>query len=273
MLHDSSLTVNGVNLGYETLGEGPDVLLVHGFGMTRMCWSNIIGRFPGRRVTALDMKGSGTSDKPADGKYSAVHQAELVLGFARQRDMKDLVLVGHSFGGTVCLQVAARMCQEGDARLCGLGIVAGAAYLHKRPYFLRCLSAPVIGEITVCLEPAVPGIWLGMQIAYVQRQAATWERARDCARSVHSPGGRQAILATARQMVPPDLGAFTCVYKDISVPTQLIWGRQDSIVPLSVGEELNTVIPHCKLEVLDRCGHCPQDEDPERTAELISKLF
>ncbi len=77
------------------------------------------------------------------------------------------------------------------------------------------------------------------------------------------------MLATARQMLPSDWDAFTAGYPQISVPTLIVWGRNDPIVPVGVGERLAQIIPGARLAVIDRCGHCPQEERPEQTLELL----
>jgi pimeloyl-ACP methyl ester carboxylesterase len=81
------------------------------------------------------------------------------------------------------------------------------------------------------------------------------------------------MLATARQMIPPDIDALSARYATITVPTLLIWGRQDPIVPLNVGERLVKILPSARLEIIDACGHCPHEEHPEQTARLMNQFL
>jgi pimeloyl-ACP methyl ester carboxylesterase len=76
-------------------------------------------------------------------------------------------------------------------------------------------------------------------------------------------------MAVARAMNPEDFAPYRARLKDIKVPTLVIWGEQDAWVPVKNGHRFAEDIPGAKLEVLPRCGHMPQEEMPERTAELI----
>ena len=95
---------HGVKINYYEAGQGPPVILLHGFGACAYSW-----RFLGpalaadHRVFTLDLKGYGLSDKPEDGKYAVSDQADLVAEFIRTRDLHDLVVIGHSMGGGVTL--------------------------------------------------------------------------------------------------------------------------------------------------------------------------
>ncbi len=99
-----SFDYNGVKINYYEAGQGPPVILLHGFGASAYSW-----RFLGpalakdHRVFTLDLKGYGLSDKPEDGKYAVSDQADLVAAFIRTRDLHDLVVMGHSMGGGVTL--------------------------------------------------------------------------------------------------------------------------------------------------------------------------
>ena len=94
----------GVRINYYEAGQGPPVLLLHGFGASAYAW-----RFLGpvlakdHRVLTIDLKGFGLSAKPEDGKYTLRDQADLVAEFIRARDLHDLVVIGHSMGGGVAL--------------------------------------------------------------------------------------------------------------------------------------------------------------------------
>jgi pimeloyl-ACP methyl ester carboxylesterase len=61
--------------------------------------------------------------------------------------------------------------------------------------------------------------------------------------------------------------------KTITVPTLILWGRQDGVIPLRVGELLNQDLPNSTLEVFEQCGHIPQEEKPEETIASISRFM
>ncbi len=261
----SEITIDGIALHWEQRGEGPALLCVHGFAQSSYVWRYLVRGLEGYRVITVDLKGFGASDKPCDGKYGPLDQAELLARFIHELELRDFVLIGHSFGGAVCLQVATRP----EVLLRGLVLMDSAALPQPLPYFMRLLCPRLLGEAVVGLSPLGPSARLGMLLAYWNRGAATRDAAREYANATARPGGRRAMLATARQMLPSDWDAFTAGYPQISVPTLIVWGRNDPIVPVGVGERLAQIIPGARLAVIDRCGHCPQEERPEQTLELL----
>jgi len=265
----SYVTIDGVRLHWEERGEGPALLLVHGFGQSSYVWRFVCGALGEYRTTTLDLKGSGASDKPADGKYSPLDQAALLARFIETVELQDFTLVGHSLGGAVSLQLATRYA----VRLRSLVLMDSAAFFQRLPYFMRLFRPPVLGELVTRLGPPRIGAHMAMWLSYRNREAATADAIEQYANAFSSPGGRQAMLATARQMIPADMAAFTAGYDGISVPTLIIWGRQDPIVPLNVGLRLAQTIPGSRLEVIDDCGHCPQEERPEETVRLMREFL
>ena len=87
------------------------------------------------------------------------------------------------------------------------------------------------------------------------------------------PGAREAIVATAQQIVPADIEAVTSRYHTISVPVLIIWGAEDEVVPLSVGEQFKRDIPNSELVILPECGHMPPEEEPQETNRLITQFL
>jgi pimeloyl-ACP methyl ester carboxylesterase len=83
------------------------------------------------------------------------------------------------------------------------------------------------------------------------------------------PGGREALVATAQQIVPEDIEAVTARYQTIKVPVLIVWGAEDEVVPVSVGKNFKRDIPNSELVILPQCGHIPQEEEPGVTTRLV----
>ena len=82
------------------------------------------------------------------------------------------------------------------------------------------------------------------------------------AKPLAMPGGRHALRRTAEQLIPPDIDALAARYPEIRIPTLILWGREDEIVPVEVGARLHRAIAGSRLRLLDRCGHIPHEECP-----------
>jgi len=263
------IDVSGVKVHYEDVGSGPTVVMVHGFGQSSYVWREMLDRLPQWRIIAPDLKGLGRSDKPDDGRYGLFDQAGFVSAFIDAMQLSSFALVGHSFGGAIAIQLALRLNDGLRKRVRGLALMDSAAFPQRLPWWLKLFCTPILGELAVGIAPPRLGAYLALKLSYANKSAATWQVASAYAAATRMPGGRRALLATARQMVPPDIDGLVDEYGRIDIPALIIWGRNDPTVPLHVGESLQDALPQARLEVIDRCGHCPQEERPEQTASLL----
>ena len=265
-----TLRINGIDIHYEETGAGSLVLFIHGLGQSSFCWRGLRDRLPGHRLIALDLKGFGQSDKPDDDKYSVADQATLVSEFIAALDLGQVALVGHSLGGAIALQLALLAQKADEGRVRGLILMDPAAYPQGMPNFMKLFRTPVLGELALLLTPPEFGARLALKQQYYDAGKVSEEAIEAYAGAMRSPGARGALLATARQIIPPNVDEIIASYPQVKVPTLLIWGDHDSLVPLEIGKRLSQDIPGARLEVVENCGHCPQEEMPDPTADLVS---
>ena len=96
-----------------------------------------------------------------------------------------------------------------------------------------------------------------------------WRWSPRACRPLRRRGGRYALSWSARQLLPPDARRWTDRYPEIQVPTLLLWGSHDQVVPRWVGERLQRILPRARLEVLSDCGHMAPEERPEASLERV----
>ena len=94
------------------------------------------------------------------------------------------------------------------------------------------------------------------------------------ATALKSHGAKQALLATANNLATvEDSFDLSSRIPTLTLPSLVIWGEEDKIVPLNNGYKLSKDLPNCTLETLSKCGHAPQEECPSRTAEIIGDFL
>jgi pimeloyl-ACP methyl ester carboxylesterase len=256
-------------LHFEVIGNGDPILAVHGLGASLFSWRKLKGRLTDHKLILLDLKGHGQSPKPRDTNYSIPDQAELVLQFIREQDLRNLTLMGNSYGGAVSLIVAIRLCQEEPGRLSKLILIDSAGYNQDLPWHLKLLRMPALGRLALHLVPPSMNTLTVLRYSYYKRRLIEWKQIRAYAKSMGSPGGRYALRQVAKQAVPENFEELTAQYPTICVPTLIVWGREDKVIPLAIGETLNRDIPNSRLVILDATGHVPQEENPEETIAAI----
>lgn len=260
----------GVRINYYEAGQGPPVILLHGFGASAYSW-----RFLGpalakdHRVLTIDLKGFGLSAKPEDGKYAISDQADMVAEFIRARDLHDLVVIGHSMGGGVTLMTYFKVREQDPARIKKLVLIDSAGYPQKMPWFIWLAKAPVLGSVGGKLVSPRFATAQVLRKCYYNKDKITDEQIDTYAYYGSLPGAREALIQTAQQIVSEDIEAVTARYKTISVPVLIIWGAEDEVVPLSVGKQFKRDIPNSELVILPQCGHMPPEEEPGETTRTV----
>jgi pimeloyl-ACP methyl ester carboxylesterase len=265
---------HGVRINYYEAGQGPPVILLHGFGASAYSWRFLAPALArDHRVLTIDLKGYGLSAKPEDGKYALSDQADLVAAFIRARDLHDLVVIGHSMGGGVTLMAYFNVAGDAPARINKLVLIDSAGYPQKMPWFIWLAQAPVLGPVGSQLLPPRFATAQVLRKCYYHKDRITDAQIDTYAYYGSLPGAREALVATARQIVPEDIEAVTARYKTIRVPVLIIWGAQDEVVPVSVGYNFKRDIPTSKLVILPECGHIPPEEEPQETIRLITQFL
>ena len=257
----------------EEYGQGPTLLLLHGLGASTFTWRYILPALArDYRVIAIDLKGFGHSDKPFDRKYSAADQAALVAAFIRKRELADVTLIGHSFGGTVALLTALKFNRE-PSRIGRLVVIDAPALKQNFSDVAELINAPGLPYAAMTATP--PELMARLLLGYSRAPGRDASEAdiRGYAAPFYDLGSRHAFVATAQAILDANKRRTGTLYRAIQQPTLLVWCRRDRIVPLATGRRLERILPNAELAVLKRCNHLPQDEVPKALlAELRSFL-
>lgn len=255
-------------------GEGPPLLLLHGFGANAHTWAKIRVMLSLRhRVFALDLKGFGQSPKPDAPGYSLGDHAEAVLGFIARRRLDELAIVGHSFGGAVALQVALALRERRAARLRSLVLIGSMGWPQPIPALFRALRTSGLGEAIMSGIGPVWMVRLVMLMGYYDPRRIEDSTVAAYAGPLGARATRRALLRTVRETSPEHLEALLPRLSSIGAPVTLLWGRQDRVVPLSIATRLQAAIPGARLIVLDGCGHIPQEEFPDGTLAVLEEVL
>ena len=262
------------DLHVNIFGHGPPILLIHGFGASSFTWSKIVSPLAvDHKVIAPDLKGFGRSKKPRGGGYTLRDQAAAVLRVIQSLDLNGLTVIGHSMGGGVALLVAMTLEREAPTRLSRLVLIDSIAYPQHLPHFMTILRLPILGSLILRLFPATWLVRYVLNFVYFDRRKIERAFVQEYAAPLRYRGGRAALIATARTIIPSDIDELVEQYRTMRTPVLLLAGRQDRIVPLGIARRLAETIQNASLRVLDRCGHVPQEEEPELTSTILREAL
>ena len=261
-----------VRLYAEEHGKGRPLLLLHGLGASTFTWRNLIPALSRHhRVIAIDLKGFGRSEKPFTSHYTPYDHANLVLDFVRRRGLKNLTVVGHSYGGAIGLLVTLRLNETSPGRVRDLVLMNAPTYRQPGTTFVKFMNAPIIPYAALLLSPPELSTWLSLD--EVQASKLSYEEVRGYAAPFYDPAARHALITTARRIEPHDIDRLTARYREVTQPTLVVWCDNDKTVPVETGIRLARTLPRAQLKILDGCGHVPQDERPDAVIALLSSFL
>jgi len=252
-----------LRLASSSTGTGEPVLLIHGFGASSYSWRHIVAPLAQKfRVITIDLKGFGDSPKPRDDAYSVYEQARLVRNFILDNDLKNLHIVGHSYGGGVALAVSIYLAASNPELQKSLVLMDNIAYPQELPEFVKVLATPILGPLLIHALPDTLQVKALLKKVYFDDKLIPQSAIDHYAANLAKPNAKYATLTTARQIMPSDLQEFSNNYASLRIPTLIIWSREDEIVPLSIGQRLHENLPNSRLVVLNNVGHAAQEEKP-----------
>lgn len=270
----NSFDYRGVKINYYEAGQGPPIILLHGFAGCAYSWRFLAPALAeDHRVFTIDLKGHGTSDKPDDGNYRLRDQADMVASFIRRKNLQDLTIVGHSMGGGVAIMTYLKLREDQFKSIKRLVLIDSAGYPQKLPWFIWLAKMPGVGTVGGKLFSPRFASYLVLRRCYYDDKRITEEQINTYAYYGSQPGAREAMVQTARQIVPADMDDLVTQYKTISVPVLIIWGEEDKVVPLIVGQKFKRDILDSQLVILPKCGHMPPEEEPGETTRQVRRFL
>jgi pimeloyl-ACP methyl ester carboxylesterase len=247
-------------------GAGDPVVLVHGFGSNKSIWKEVCdGLADELSFHAIDLPGAGESPAPRRFRYTLEHLADVLTELILIKGLKNVTLVGASLGGTVILLALIRNRDALRPRVRALCLIDAVAFPQDLPFFLELLRVPALGTLAVSL----PGAAFGWRVL---RRLPLDALRRSFEQYYGRRAVREALVRTARLIDPDGLAAYVERFAAIDLPTLVVWGRKDGIVPLRLGRRLARALPNARLLVLDDCGHSPHQQCPDEVAAALKAL-
>lgn len=264
--------IHGHDVRYRMAGKGPAILLIHGMAGSSRTWREVMKILArDHTVIAPDLLGHGESAKPM-GDYSLGAYAsglrDLLVGTL---GIESATLVGQSLGGGVAMQLAYQhpeLCQR-------LVLVASGGLGREVSWVLRALTLPGAEYVIPPLFPRFARR-AGEKVMRFFRDRGV--RAPHIAEmwnayaSLTETPNRHAFIRTVRAVIDPGgqtVSARDRLYLAAHVPTMIVWGDRDDIIPVAHAHATHELLPQSRLEIFEGAGHFLHVEHPLRFAELL----
>jgi pimeloyl-ACP methyl ester carboxylesterase len=270
------LELHGDRVAYRDVGKGDEaLLLIHGMAGSSETWRAVIPQLSRKyRVVAPDLLGHGQSAKPR-GDYSLGAFAVWLRDLLDELGISRATVIGQSLGGGVAMQFVYQhpdYCER-------LVLISSGGLGPDVGWTLRLLSAPGAEFILPAIAPR-PVLTAGNKLrSWISATGIQSPRGAEIWRAYSSLSDaetRQAFLRTLRSVVDPRgqaVSALNRLYLTSELPTMVIWGDQDRIIPVEHGYALHEARPGSRLEVLEGVGHFPHVERPSEVVDLIDDFI
>jgi pimeloyl-ACP methyl ester carboxylesterase len=271
-----SQVIHGYKRVFRIAGEGPPLLLIHGIGDSSSTWLSVMPALArSHLVIAPDLLGHGESDKPrAD--YSVAAYANGMRDLLGVLGVDRVSLVGHSLGGGVAMQFAYQF-PEHTERLVLVG--SGGVGRQVTPV-LRAVSLPGAALMLSALKFPMARLQTAVVLKLLELLDTGLGRdAHDLTRMVDAlpdATARAAFIRTLRAVVDWRGQVVTMLdrcYLTSGMPTLLVWGTRDQVLPIHHGLTAQAAMPGSRLELFEGAGHFPFHADPQRFVDVLEDFL
>ncbi len=262
--------------------DAPVVVLLHGLLVHHHEFARLIPRLERDfRVLAPDLPGCGSSDRPPPEEVDGYSLTWIASALARVLASPELGLgpgrpvhiLGHSLGGAVAAILTTILSTRGTGpgeaapSVASLTLVDSSCFTMPMPLEGRLALMPRVGPLVftrlyrrVDLHRYFTRVFSRPELVDDEAVKVYWDQ-------LTRAGGREAAYAMLLQLA--DLDAMSARFCEIRCPSLVVWGELDSLIPLAHGRRLAQLIPGARLEVIEGCGHAPNEEAPAELARLL----
>ncbi|MGI0008704.1 MAG: alpha/beta fold hydrolase [Nitrosopumilaceae archaeon] len=241
-------------------GSDANVLLIHGLGASAERWARVIPYLSKKyNVIAVDLIGYGFSDKPSV-DYTPVFFSQFIFDFLNTLGITKTSMIGSSLGG----QIAAE-CAITQSRVIEKIVLVSPSGIMKR-------STPTFDAYTLAaLYPTLEGTKTVFQMMAGEHKEIDSNTIDGFIQRMTLPNAKMAFMSTI-------LGIRNAVslserLGEISVPTLIVWGKQDTLIPIAYSKDFVSSIKNCQFVEMESSGHTPHVEEPKKFSEIVLRFL
>lgn len=259
------LVLDGHRHAYVRGGVGEPLLLVHGITTSSFIWDGLLPILGVRHdVIAVDLLGTGDSDRPVPADCSLAAHAERLVGFIDELGLDKIHLVGHDIGGGIAQIFAVR----NHARVATLVLVNSVGYDYWPVQPIVAFRTPILRQL------AMASLDIGMlrlvtRRAVHRRDRITPEVFARIRKEIAEPESRRAFLNSTRCLNNSDLTAIADDLKELPMPVLIVRGERDVYLSPEISDRLHREIPSSTLIKVPTGGHYIQLDEPRLLAKTI----
>lgn len=266
------IEINNMEVHFRSEGNTYDTLplvLLHGTGASLHTFDDwATSLIPIKKVIRLDLPGFGLTGPFPDGNYKISAYVNFLHEFLEKLNIKSCILAGNSLGGNIAWHYVLAHPEKVEKLI--LIDAAGLKYTEKKPPLaFKIARIPVLNKILTLITPRSV-VQKSLEDVYSDKSLvneALVDRYYDLALR---EGNRQAMVD--RLTNPNDYSIIPDLQK-IKIPTLILWGENDLLIPVSVASEFSKLMSNDTMVIIKNCGHVPMEECPTESLEAVFKFI
>ena len=270
-----TIKISGSEIAYREYGKGRPVLFLHGMAASSYSWKYLVENMPVKGVKYIlpDLKGFGYSEKKLDNHFSPFDQSEIIAEFIRKKNLKNLTVIAHSMGGAVA--ILTLFIKDIEARVRDLVLIDSVGLFLRIPDFVADFADSAEDSVILKYTSSKPDVLPRyiLNELYYDPAKIKEDMVEEYAKIFSMPGAKACMFQSLRQLLIANIEDFYTRLQKLSLRTKIIWGEEDSVIRLEDAFHFKSAIKHSELTVIPECGHCPHEEEPEKTAEVIRQFI
>jgi len=267
-LYETDLfVIDSIKVACIDKGQGEPILFIHGVGSDLSQWDrNYPDLIKNHRVLGIDLPGFGKSDKPRI-DYTLDFYSTVIETLLTRQEIEKVTLVGHSFGG----HLATYFSLHHKERVKNLIIVDAAGiqeFTQQQKQFILTQY-----DIQKLSNPNPNEIRFGLQMGFVKWEDTYEKTVRERIALSKSPEYKDYAFAVNKCVIAMLDKNVKKELPHLKVPTLIVWGANDALVPISVAQEAHELIEGSELAIIPECGHFPMIEKSEEFNRIIDTFL
>lgn len=255
------IKVNGLDIHYKDIGEGPTIVLVHGIMSSLHTWNDWMDELSKtHRVIAMDVPGYGLTGAPDDADFNEEYLLSTFEAFIHEIELDKFALVGNSLGGYISAQYAS----SHPDKITNLILLDPVAYPQEVPFIFKLATSPGIKHMGYLVQPPLL-VALTVREVYGDPRRMTRYHMDRYIQMSQRPGARKAYVKTMEMLIDRSTKEVEMPFSRITAPTLLMWGGADAWVPPKMSERWKQDISHAQVVIYPGVGHMPMEEIPEQS--------
>jgi pimeloyl-ACP methyl ester carboxylesterase len=260
-MHTGTIELNGLSFFFRSMGEGPCVVLLHGFGEDGAIWRNQWHGLGNHRLLIPDLPGSGLSQMVPDMSMEGL--AAVILSLLQKENVSSCTLIGHSMGGYIALAFLEKY----PEKVAALGLFHSSALADSeakketREKGIRFIESQ---GAALFLQTTIPNLYAPQTVAEQK------DLVQEHIDSMRNASGAALIAYYRSMMQRPDR---TKLLQQNKIPFLFVLGKYDTAVPMADGLAQAHLPPVAQVGVLEQSGHMGMVEQPNQSTTLLQEFL